>query len=124
MASMYKRGKQFWVSYYINSKQCKKSLKTTNERVAKSKLKKLEYELALGDLNVASKLPLPVFLEEFCKELKATRTFKSFKNDFSRLRIFFGPVRDLLKPGVAGVNLEMKNGKIGFDKYMAHPDNA
>lgn len=117
MASMYKRGKQFWISYYINNEQIKKSLKTTNERIAKSKLKKLEYELALGDLNVASKLPLPVILEVFCKELKATRTFKSFKNDFSRLRIFFGPVCDLLKPGVAGVNLGVKSEKVGFDKY-------
>jgi len=117
MASMYKRGKQFWVSYYITNKQIKKSLKTTNERIAKSKLKKLEYELALGDLKVSSKLLLPVILEAFCKELKATRTFKSFKNDFSRLRIFFGPVCDLLKPGIAGVNLGMKSKKIGFDKY-------
>jgi hypothetical protein len=34
---MYKRGKQFWISYYVNGKQVKKSLKTKNERVAKRK---------------------------------------------------------------------------------------
>ena len=91
MASIYKRGKKFWISYYVNKQQIKKSLKTTDERIAKSKLKQLEYELALGNLNMAIRLPLTVVLEEFCKQLKATRTSKSFKNDFSRLRIFFGP---------------------------------
>ena len=58
MASIYKRGNNFWISYYINNEQVKKSLGTSNERVARSKLKKLEYELAPGDLHVASKLPL------------------------------------------------------------------
>ena len=103
MASVYKRGNKYWVSYYINNKQIKKSLGTDNERVARSKVRKFEYELALGDLHVASKIPLPAILQAFCKELKTTRTYKSYKNDFSRLRIFFGPICDMLKPGIPGV---------------------
>ena len=47
MASIYKRGNKYWVSYYINNKQIKKSLGTDNERVARSKVRKIEYELAL-----------------------------------------------------------------------------
>ena len=59
MASLYKRGNQFWVSYYIEDTQVKKSLRTTNERVAQYKFKQIEYELSLGELGLASKLPLP-----------------------------------------------------------------
>ena len=117
MACLYKRGKVFWASYYIDSQQFKKSLNTTNERVAKSKLKKIEYDLALGDLHVASKLPLPAILEAFGRELMATRTYKSCKNDISRLRIFFGPICGLLKPGMPGVVRDQKSAKSGVDKY-------
>ena len=83
MACIFRRGNRFWISYYVGAKQIKKSLRTDNERVARSKLKRLEYELALGDLHVASKLPLPAVLEAFCKELRATRTHKSYKNDLA-----------------------------------------
>ncbi|MCP4713075.1 MAG: hypothetical protein GY869_30975 [Planctomycetes bacterium] len=117
MACLYKRGKTFWISYYIDNKQIKKSLNTNIERVAQSKLKKIEYDLALGDLHVASKLPLPSILEVFCRELMATRTYKSCKNDFSRLRIFFGPICESLKPGIPGVMLGNQTHKSGFDKY-------
>lgn len=118
MASIYKRGKQFWVSYYVGNTQIKKTLKTTNERVARNKLKKIEYELALGELSIASKLPLPIILEAFCKELKATRTFKSYKNDFSRLRIFFGPICEALEVGVGGNAPKSGSRKKGSDKYF------
>jgi integrase len=117
MAHIYKRGCKFWISYYLSGKLIQKSLMTKNERVALAKQKRIEYELALGDLYVASKTPLSAMLESFCKELMATRTFKSYKNDFSRLRIFFGPVCDLLEPGVPGAKFGTKSDKTGFDKY-------
>ncbi|MFC1762190.1 hypothetical protein ACFL6U_08920 [Planctomycetota bacterium] len=117
MASIYRRGNKFWVSYYVDSKQIKESLGTSNERVARSKLKKLEYELALGELHVASKLPLSVILEAFCKELMSTRTYKSYKNDFSRLRVFFGPVCKILEPGIPGVKRHHKRRSRCVDKY-------
>jgi integrase len=117
MASIYKRGSQFWISFYLNGKLVQKSLKTKNERVALAKKKRLEYELSLGDLHVASKIPLPVILEAFCRELMATRTFKSYKNDFSRLRVFFGPVCEMLKPGISGGKRIRKDNDLGFDKY-------
>lgn len=115
MASLFKRRNQFWVCYYINGKRIQQSLKTDNERIARDKIKKIEYELALGDLHQASKIPLAVFLEDFCKYLKSTRTFKSYKNDFSRLRIFFGPICESLKPAVAGGTKE--SNKKRQDKY-------
>lgn len=117
MAHLYKRGRQYWISYYVSGDLVQKSLKTTNVRIARSKQKRLEYDLALGDLHVASKTLLPTILEVFCNELKATRTFKSYKNDFSRLRVFFGPICESLLPGVPGAPLGRRPTRTGHDKY-------
>jgi len=80
MAGIYKCGNKFRVSYCVNNKQIKNSLSTSNKRVARSTLRELECELALGDLHVATKLPLPEVPDAFCKELMATRTCKSYSN--------------------------------------------
>ena len=77
---------------------------------------RIEYELALGDLHQASKLQLPGVLAAFCRQLHATRTFKSYKNDISRLRIFFGPICDELLPGTPGPSTR-KVRKAASDKY-------
>lgn len=97
MASLYLRGRFYWVSYSVNGKQRQKSLRTTIEKVARSKFKRLEYELATGDLQQASRLRLPTILEEFCQHLRAKHPHKSCANDFSRLRLFFGEVCESLK---------------------------
>ncbi|NOZ55515.1 MAG: hypothetical protein GXO73_01835 [Calditrichaeota bacterium] len=104
MASLFKRRKQYWVSFYLDGKHVRRSLKTTTEKVAKAKVRRIEYELEIGDLQMASKLHLATILQAFCRHLMATRTYKSYKNDFSRLRIFFGPICEELEirpPGPA-----------------------
>jgi len=82
MACVYRRRKQYWVSYYVNGEQVKESLHTSNERAALAEKKRVEYELSLDDLQMASQLPLVPVLEAFCKHLESTQTFRSFKNDF------------------------------------------
>ena len=98
MAHLYRRGKVFWISYYLNSKLVQKSLKTPNQRIALSKQRSVEHDLSLGELGYCSQLALPLILETFCGYLKTIRTHKSYKNDISRLRGFFGPICDSLKP--------------------------
>ncbi len=71
----------------------------------------------LGDLQVASQLSVPVVVEAFCKHLRATRTYKSFKNDTCRLRAFFGPVCESLRPLPPGVPRGKWSAKSGTDKY-------
>ena len=117
MACLYKRKQTYWISYYLEGKLVQKSLRTNNERVAVSKKRRIEYELALGDLHAASKLPLPAILQEFCKHLVATRTFKSCKNDLSRLRVFFGPICEALEPGIPGSKDRPRNSKCRSDRY-------
>ena len=89
-------------------------MKNQNPGQALAKQKRLEYELSLGDLHIATKLPLPVVLEVFSKHLKTNRTRKSWKNDISRLRVFFGPVCESLKPCAPGGR---NTSKVLKDKY-------
>ena len=117
MAYLYKRKQQFWIGYYLNGKLVQKSLKTKNKRVALSKKRQIEYEISLGDLHLASKLPLPALLAAFCKHLKSIRTFKSYTNDISRLRVFFGPVCEELQPKIPGGKQGSKHLKTGVDHY-------
>ena len=117
MAHLFKRRRQFWICYYLDGHRIQKSLRTDNERVARDKKKKIEYELSIGDLHVASRLPLPVVLEDFCRYLKRTRTYKTYKNDISRLRVFFGPVCESLKPHPPGTKRGTKSSKPVADKY-------
>jgi len=69
MACVYRRRKQYWISYYVCGKQVQKSLFTSSEKVAMAKKRRLEYELSLGDLHMASQLPVTVVLEAFCNHL-------------------------------------------------------
>jgi len=99
MASIYKRGKTWWIKYHVKGTRVQRSLHTTNERVAKTRQSKLEYDLATNGLIMPSETPLVPFLEDYCRHLKTIRTPKSYKNDLSYLRTFFGPVCTDLIPG-------------------------
>lgn len=98
MASIFRRGKVWWVKYYHNGQKFSKSLKTKNERVAKARKKELEALQITGQLKTESKTPLKEAVEAFCKHLLATRTKKSAKNELSYLRTIFGQICPSLKP--------------------------
>jgi len=94
VAFLYQRGKRgiWWVKYYVRGRPVFKSLKTTNARAAERVLKQIEGDQASGCLVAPSKTPLPEFLQDFCEFLKTIRTRKSYVNDYSVLRVFFGPI--------------------------------
>lgn len=113
MASLYRRGEKYWVAFYLNGELVRKSLRTTDERVAKTRLKQIEYELARGEYEPLSKLPLPEVLEAFCEHLRAKWTYRSYLGMLSRLRNFFGPITSSLEIRPAGPkdgrHLEMRS---------------
>ncbi len=117
MASLYKRGKCYWASYWVNNRQFQKSLRTKIERVARDKLKRLEYELAIGDLQLSSRLPIRTVLQSFCEHMQLTRTFKSYKNDVSRLRVLFGQICPALELGLPGGAAKTETPKRPVDRY-------
>lgn len=101
MASIFRKpgNSMWWVTYNHKGKRLRHSLRTTDERAALKKLKKLEGELVTGELESKSLTPIVQFLEEFAGHLATARTRKSYKNDISNLRIFFGPICEALRPG-------------------------
>lgn len=117
MAHLFKRRRQYWICYYVDGQRIQKSLRTDNERIARDKKKQIEYQLSIGDLHTASRLPVSVVLEDFCRYLKRTRQPKTYKNDISRLRIFFGPICESLKPLPPGSRKGSKTYKPIADKY-------
>jgi len=68
-----------------------------NERIARDKIRKLEYELATGNLPQVGRLPLPVILEAFCAHIKAKQAPRSIQRDISHLRNIFGEICESLK---------------------------
>jgi integrase len=123
MACLYKRRKQYWASYYLNGRQVQKSLHTDNERVARNKLRKLEYELSIGDLPQASRLPLPALLETFCGHMQAKQTYKSYRKDVGLLRNAFGEICASLKIRPPG-SPRGRQAKPRRDKYAGDHINA
>ncbi len=117
MASLYRRGEWFWIAYYANGEHVQRALGTNDARIAKQKKKQIEYELSIGELQAASHLPIGTVLQQFCEHLQATRTFKSRKNDVSRLRVFFGPICEALELGIAGGWSKTKTPKRPADRY-------
>jgi len=99
MASIYKRGKVWWIHYLLGNKSISRSLKTTSGRVALEKKRKFEALDVIGQLAQPSNTPIVPFLQSFCEFLRNTRTRKSAKNDISYLRSFFGPCCSALELG-------------------------
>jgi integrase len=102
MASVYQRGKIWWIKYSTNGVRVQESLNTSNQRVAQSKLRQVEYLLETRGLVQPSETPLAEFLEDFCSHIRSIRTYNSYRKDLSYLRIFFGPICESLKPGHTG----------------------
>ena len=89
MASVFERGRTFWIRYTLNGRQHRESLYTRSEKVAKMKLREYEVELDKGTLQSPSKTFLEIFLIEYFKHLKGIRPKKSWGNEKNRLECFF-----------------------------------
>ena len=98
MASIYQRGKVWWIHYLVGGKSVSRSLQTTHQREALATQKQLEGLEVTHQLAAPSSTPIDQFLVSFCAYLKTTRTGKSAKNDISYLRSFFGSDYQALRP--------------------------
>ena len=99
MAHLFRKpgsNKTWWACYYVGEQRVRRSLRTQDERIARKKLKKIELDLLAGELQPRSVTPLRPFLGAFCTYLATVRSSKSYRNDLSYLRAFFGPVCDAL----------------------------
>jgi len=103
VASVFRRGRIWWVKYYAGGKAVQQSLHTDNRKLARDKKKEIEYRLATQQLGLPSKTDTRELLAEYYAHMRAHRTHKSAETDIGRLRYVFEacPVRNLeeLKPG-------------------------
>ena len=93
MASVYKRGKVWWIRYSAEGRQRFESLHTPSKRVALKKLH--EYELALDTetFHPRTKLDVETFLERYYGHLQKSRPKKSCQNEKSIIERFFEATR-------------------------------
>lgn len=110
MATLYRRGKTWWAYTCSGTKRLRWSLETTDERIARQKLRKIEYQQDTGELELPSHTPIDLFLQAFCEHLETIRSRKAYKNDLSYLRIFFGAVCEALKPGCTTIRTISRRG--------------
>jgi hypothetical protein len=54
MAHLYKRRNKYWICYYVKGEKIQESLHTDNERIAREKKRKIEYDLSIGNLHIVS----------------------------------------------------------------------
>lgn len=62
MASIYKRGRIWWIHYLVAGKSVSRSLRTTNERVALEKKTRIEALETVDQLPRPSSTPIEPFL--------------------------------------------------------------
>ena len=62
MASIYKRGKIWWIKYHVKGSRVQRSLHTADERVARARRSRLEYDLATNGLIMPSQTKTSCYL--------------------------------------------------------------
>jgi integrase len=98
MAHLFKRGRIFYLKYYVAGKQKEISLRTDVHQIAKEKQRRFESGQAAGNDN-----PLPTrtligdLLNAYVQHIRVVKTPKSAQNDIYYLREAFGEVCPALK---------------------------
>jgi hypothetical protein len=80
MASIYRRGKTWWMKYYVGGKAVRRSLKTRNAREAREICEQYSAAEKIGLLAEASSTPIRPFLQDLCEYWKRTRKPKGATN--------------------------------------------
>ncbi len=71
MATLYQRGKTWWLDYRVGGRRVQRSLKTSQQKVAEDALKLIEGDLVRGDLGIAVRdTPLDKAIERFIEHQK------------------------------------------------------
>jgi len=98
MASLKRRGKNYYAQYYLGGKQKRVSLNTTSLQIAKEKLRQIESALFRdADLPLPTRTPLNKVVAAYCDHLTTVKTFRNAQRDMYYLREVFGPICDQLK---------------------------
>ena len=91
MASLYRRGRAWWIKYQHRGKVARQSLGTRSSTEARRLKRTLEYDLDGGLHRAPPETPLKAVLKDYLALLRSTRTRKSYKKAVSYLGLWSGP---------------------------------
>lgn len=98
MACLKKRNKVYYAQIYVNGKQRRVCLETTNYQIAKEKLRQIETQQAMGKENpLPTRTPIGIIVERYIQHIRAHKTAKSAQTDVYYLRDAFGECCDSIK---------------------------
>jgi integrase len=115
MASIYQRGGTWYIKYYVpgSIKPIRKSLQTTEKKIAQAKMAEKVTALNLGDDSpFPTKTPISQVLESFIQNSYSRRDTDSVGKDLSNLRSMFG----LVCPSLAYSNQRIAEKKAALSK--------
>lgn len=100
MASLRKRGKVYYASFYVGGREERKSLDTTSYRIAKERLRNFESALAHGTLDDAlpTRTPIADIVADYLVHIRNTKTKNGVRVDTWYFRSIFGPICPFLEP--------------------------
>lgn len=90
MGSLRKRGRVWWVRYYVGGRLFERTLKTRRKDEALRALKELGGREVRGELAPPTRAPVRLFLDEYSARLRLRSSEKAWKTDVGRLKGFFG----------------------------------
>jgi len=88
MASTYKRGRYYWIKYYLHGKKVEYSLKVKDRKLAEHFKKKKEIEIEEGKAYPIQKISWDNFYEEYKAYCKTTKTPNTYNRDFNTIDQF------------------------------------
>lgn len=98
MACLKKRGKNYYIQYYVGKKQKRMGLGTSSKQIAKEKLRQFESAQLRGEDNpLPTKTKLSEILDKYVDHIRAKKPPKSAQTNIYYLRQIFGPVCDGLR---------------------------
>lgn len=99
MASLKKRGENFYLQFYLpGKKQRRVNLDTDSYQIAKEKLRRFESAQAAGEgIALPTSTPVADVVTAYVSHIRTAKTAKSAQTDIYYLRDVFGPVCDALK---------------------------
>ena len=93
MASLVKRGKNYYLQWRVGVKIKRRSLRTDSLQMAKDKLRQFESARIRGDdLPLPTHTRLPDILAKYVEHVRTIKTPKSAQTDVYYLRQMFGPI--------------------------------
>ena len=120
MASLKKRGENYYLQWYLpGKKQKRRNLHTDSFQIAKEKLRRFESAQARGeDVSLPTQTPIDEIVTAYVQHVRTVKPPKSAQTDVYYLRDIFGPICGALEITSREISAKVKKRppKVGQDR--------